>query len=91
MYQSLYSRFSRAIFYLELGHIIFFQSFQNGLDGHLAVCHAEVELEQEHELAFWAARISFQAIPRTQKPAITKSVSFFSSIDGLRRPVTELF
>ena len=76
------------IFYLQLGRIIFFQSFQNGLDGHLAVCHAEMELKQEHELAVLAVQTSFQAIPQTQKPAMMRSVSIFSSIS---RAVTELY
>ena len=43
--------------------------------------HVGMELEQEHELAIWAVQISFQAIPRTQKPAMKRSVSIASRYD----------
>ena len=70
-------------FIYSLAILSFFQSSQHGLGGHLAVYHAGTELEQEHELAIWAAQISFQAIPRIQKPARTKSV-FLRAIRKLR-------
>ena len=42
-----------------------------------------MELEQEHEHAILAVQISFQAIPRTQKPAMTRSVRIASRYDML--------
>ena len=47
--------------------------------------HAGMELEQEHELAILAVQIFFQAIPRTQKPVMTRSVRIASRYD---MPVT---
>ena len=51
------------------------QSFRNGLNGHLAVCHVEMESRQEHDHALSVVQISFQATLWRQKSAMTQSVS----------------
>ena len=51
------------------------QSFRNGLNGHLAVCHVEMESRKEHDHALSVVQISFQATLWRQKSAMTQSVS----------------
>ena len=51
------------------------QSFRHGLNGHLAVCHVEMESRQGHDHALSVLQIFFQATLWRQKSALTQSVS----------------